>query len=329
MIQISGSAADDLQHPRRNLGNRFRSQAEKFVKLVRKDPTRKEQNLAWAEQNAQQALLHDFTDERNWLTLIHIKKLRGDADGIHRCLEDLFTVLGRDPERVDDLAELNFLELGHDLMSATLLEDPLNPDKWWQKTQEKQNLQAFADRCKRLDFRDQRANITHGRRMQKLREDGQVELFIDLVQHLLAHRPANFELWLQLGRLHEGRKEVDEAWLCYDHVQALRPRSEERDKYLKRLTERMDSAIGWKGPDADAKTSFLKRMEKLARKISTPTPDAKSEEDVVEVESEESKLQALLSAGDAEEAFFMARGLLAIGESWASEYMDKAREMLN
>jgi hypothetical protein len=91
----------------------------------------------------------------------------------------------------------------------------------------------------------------------------------------------------------------------------------------------MDSAIGWKGPDADAKTSFLKRMEKLARKISTPTPDAELEEDVVEVESEESKLQALLSAGDAEEAFFMARGLLAIGESWASEYMDKAREMLN
>ena len=54
-------SASILQHPRRNLGSRHRSQADRFVKLAR---TQKEdENLAWAEQNAQQAVLYDFTDE--------------------------------------------------------------------------------------------------------------------------------------------------------------------------------------------------------------------------------------------------------------------------
>ena len=44
-----------LQHPRRNLGNRYRSQAARFVKLANKDPSRQDENLAWAEQNAQQS----------------------------------------------------------------------------------------------------------------------------------------------------------------------------------------------------------------------------------------------------------------------------------
>lgn len=60
-----GESADLLQHPRRNLGNRYRAQAQKFVRLASKDPERFDENMAWAEQNARQALLHDFTDERN------------------------------------------------------------------------------------------------------------------------------------------------------------------------------------------------------------------------------------------------------------------------
>ena len=49
-------SASVLQHPRRNLGSRHRSQADRFVKLANKDSDRVDENLAWAEQNAQQAL---------------------------------------------------------------------------------------------------------------------------------------------------------------------------------------------------------------------------------------------------------------------------------
>ena len=59
-------SASILQHPRRNLGSRHRSQADRFVKLAIKDSDRMDENLAWAEQNAQQAVLYDFTDERIW-----------------------------------------------------------------------------------------------------------------------------------------------------------------------------------------------------------------------------------------------------------------------
>ena len=75
-------SAGQLQHPRRNLGSRHRSQADRFIKLAKKDPERSEQNMAWAEQNAQQAVLHDFTDERNWRCLAEIKHMLNDGDGL-------------------------------------------------------------------------------------------------------------------------------------------------------------------------------------------------------------------------------------------------------
>ena len=45
-----------LQHPRRSLGNRHRSQAEKFLKMEKNL-----KNLNWAEQSAKQSVLYDFT----------------------------------------------------------------------------------------------------------------------------------------------------------------------------------------------------------------------------------------------------------------------------
>ena len=56
----------------------------------------------------------------------------------------------------------------------------------------------------------------------------------------MAHRPHNHELWMELGRLHERRGEVDEAWMCYDHVQNLRQHISPRDDFLNRLTSKMD-----------------------------------------------------------------------------------------
>ncbi len=71
---------DLLQHPRRNLGNRYRSTAQKFAKLAKADPSRASENMAWAEQNARQAILHDFTDERNWRYLAELKVINDDAE---------------------------------------------------------------------------------------------------------------------------------------------------------------------------------------------------------------------------------------------------------
>ena len=74
-------------------------------------------------------------------------------------------------------------------------------------------------------------------------------MFIELVHHLLAHRPANHELWMELGSLHERRNEIDQAWLCYDHVQQIRP-TEVRDLFLDRLKRAMDGeeSVPWSGP---------------------------------------------------------------------------------
>jgi hypothetical protein len=44
--------------------------------------------------------------------------------------------------------------------------------------------------------------------------------------------------------------------------------------------------------------------------------------------AESRKLQNLISAGDAAEAFFLARSLFTSGDEWAEEWMLKAQEML-
>ena len=78
MANSSGTA---LQHPRRSLGNRHRSQAEKFLALVDSSQENATKNLSWAEQSARQAVLHDFTHEENWRLLATIKQLIGDEEG--------------------------------------------------------------------------------------------------------------------------------------------------------------------------------------------------------------------------------------------------------
>ena len=73
---------DLLQHPRRNLGARYRSQARKFVNVATHDETRFRDNIGWAEQSARQAILYDFTDEDNWRCLADIKVILSDYDGL-------------------------------------------------------------------------------------------------------------------------------------------------------------------------------------------------------------------------------------------------------
>lgn len=321
-------SASKLQHPRRNLGSRHRAQADRFVKLSKKDSERAAENLAWAEQNAQQAVLYDFTDERNWRCLAEIKKMRMDGEGLALVLEDLFIVLGRDPNQLSQIRGVNHLEVGLELLEAAFITDSLEPQTWFEKLDEK-GLGDFAIRCRGLDFTDQRANIVYGRRLERIRGAGHEEMFIELVHHLLAHRPANHELWMELGRLHERRNEIDQAWLCYDHVQQIRPTEPVRDLFLERLKRAMDGedSIPWSGPSLQTRSDFLDRMQNLSQNVSSvPIEESLEPEEVVDTEL--TRLENLLQAGEAAEAFFLARSLFTSGEEWAQEWMERAQSML-
>lgn len=330
-----GESADLLQHPRRNLGNRYRTQAQKFARLASKDPERFEDNMQWAEQNARQALLHDFTDERNWRCLADIKVVNQDGDGLSAVLEDVFIVLGRDPEQIEQLKEVDFLLVGLELLEAAFARDPLDPNAWWEMYSESESieveLQDFAERCRRLDFSDQRANIVYARRLERIRSGGREGLFIELARHLLAHRPNNHELWMELGRLYERRAEMDEAWSCYDHVQQLQPHQTPRDSFLQRITDKMmgEEEKPWTAPSIEKRSQFLEQMMQLSKRISTLT-EAPQIEQTVEVEAVKEnqdmvRLQSLMEAGDASEAFFLARRLVSQGEEWAEEWVQKAK----
>lgn len=321
-------SASKLQHPRRNLGSRHRAQADRFVKLSKKDSERTAENLAWAEQNAQQAVLYDFTDERNWRCLAEIKKMRMDGEGLALVLEDLFIVLGRDPNQLSQIRDVNHLEVGLELLEAAFITDSLEPETWFESLNEK-GLEDFAIRCRGLDFTDQRANIVYGRRLERIRGAGHEEMFIELVHHLLAHRPANHELWMELGRLHERRNEIDQAWLCYDHVQQIRPTEPVRDLFLDRLKRAMDGeeSVPWSGPSLQTRSDFLDRMQNLSQNVSNvPIVEPSKPEEVVNTEL--TRLENLLQAGEAAEAFFLARSLFTSGEEWAQEWMERAQSML-
>ena len=135
-----------------------------------------------------------------------IKLIAKDYDGSRAVLEDLFSVLGRDPELMVQLDRVEILDSYEDLLLAAISEDPLDPDTWWSKIEDgKIGLNEFADRLRSLDVSDQRANILFSRRLERVRRGGYEDLFLDLSRHLLAHRPNNHEAWDELGRMHEKR----------------------------------------------------------------------------------------------------------------------------
>ncbi len=333
---MEGGSNDLLQHPRRNLGNRYRSQARKFAKLASLDESRFDDNISWAEQSARQAILYDFTEEDNWRCLADIKVILGDAAGLSSVLEDVFLILGRDPEQVDQLTGIDFLKLGLELLEAAFARDPLNPDIWWERINSKEvktdSLESFVVRCGRLDFRDQRANIIFGRRIERIRDSGQIDLFIALARNLLAHRPQNHELWMELGRLYERRNEAEEAWICYDHVQNLRPHQTPRDDFMQRLHSRMDGADKqqWTKPPVSKRQEFLDQMVVLAGRVSEPGLDYVADDTTKEViNKDEQKLIRLIQQSSFSEAFFVARRLVASGEEWALEYLEQAKQGLD
>ena len=193
-------------------------------------------------------------------------------------------------------------------------------------------LQQFLDELKerffQLDLSDPRANILFGRRLERIRPINE-ELFILLVRRLLAHRPFNHEAWIELGRLHESRKEYDEAWYCYDQAQTHFPQLTPRDKFRTRMENRLDGTTSsWSGPSSDGRSQFLKRMENLALKVSSSEIIDETLVDEPQVSDHEASLLDLIEKEEYSSAFFLARRLVTNGEAWAEVYLKQAQDNL-
>ena len=311
------SLSRSLQHPRRSLGNRYRSQAEKFLKIAGNDP----RNLVWGEQSARQSVLYDFTNEENWKVLIRSKLIAKDYEGSRAVLADLFSVLGRDPELIGQLDRVEIIDTYEDLLLAAIDRDPLDPDKWWEKIENEDiGLSDFSERLRGLAVSDQRANILFSRRLERVRKGGHEDLFLDLSRHLLAHRPNNHEAWEELGRLHERRGDFDEAWLCYDQSQTVFPDSTSRDRFKQRMSDRFVQSEGtpWKEPPIQDRANFqdkLRRMSSKIQKDDEPYPE--DDEGLL------GKILELRNSGHVVEAFFIARRMMAEGDESVSDLVEE------
>ena len=86
----------------------------------------------------------------------------------------------------------------------------------------------------------------------------------------------------------------------------------------------------WSAPSIEKRSQFLEQMLQLSKRISTSEPVL----DSVSVQSGEGetihpdriRLQSLMDAGDASEAFFLARRLVSQGEEWAEEWVAKIKD---
>ena len=313
-----------LQHPRRSLGNRHRSQAEKFLKLSNDDKS----NLSWAEQSARQAVLHDFTHPDNWRTLLTIKLQIGDHLGARAVLDDLFLILGRDPELLSQLDGVNLGNTGLSLLEGALSVDPLDPDDWWDLTTQEGGVEAFCERIRNLDFTDQRANILFSRRMERLLDAGHENEYLELTRKLLAQRPSNHEAWDKMGKLHERRGEFDQAWLCYDQAQSNSNNLNSRDDFKVRMESLIDGKgkLAWKAPDISDRLEFLSRMQVLARPTAELLPEETQDENTELAELDYAK--QLFEKDRLSEAFFIARRLAAEGDSEGKLLAEEIQEMM-
>ena len=323
MTEPTKDISAKLQHPRRSLGNRHRSQAEKFLSLSETDSS----NLLWAEQSARQAVLHDFTNPDNWRTLVRIKLNVGDGTGIHAVLNDLFAVLGRDPVYLTQLEGVDMSESGMEILDAALIADPLDPDDWWSDvSSDEDSILSFIERVGFLDMTDHRANILFSRRLERLRDSGREDDYLKLARVLLAQRPSNHEAWSELGRMHERRGEHDQAWLCYDQAQSNFPGIPVRDQFRERMEAKMDgrAPTPWKVPEVTQRVEFLKRMQKLSM---TPSDDIRDEAalDISSSNDIFEEVAHLRSEGRTPEAFFLARRMAAEGIDGALELVEEIR----
>ena len=324
--------SEALQHPRRSLGDRHRSQSEKYVSLALDGngeliPERAV-NLEWGEQSARQAVLYDFTNSENWSTLVRVKTILGDSEGIRAVIEDLFTVLGRKPEHLVQLEDVDFLSNGLILLEGSLEADPLDPDKWWEMvSQSNDMLSEFSSRMGSLDLRDRRANVLFSRRIERIRDSGDEEQFMLLSRLVLAQRPSNHEAWTSLGRMHERRAEYGDAWLCYDQAQSFFPGKTVRDDFKSRMEGMLEGSekTPWSPPGISQRVDFLKKMEDMA---SLESEEFTLDEISTEEDAPLRGIDRMVEDGRISEAFFKSRRLASEGVEGAMDMYEKLKKIM-
>ncbi|MFL2953625.1 MAG: hypothetical protein ACJZ4X_06205 [Candidatus Thalassarchaeaceae archaeon] len=303
-----------LLHPRRSLGDRYRTQAERFLS------SGDEGDAIWGEQMASKAVLHDFTNPSNWETLVKSRIALRDETGVSSALKDLFSVLGRDPDLTDLLKDVDMILHGSSILAESLRIDPLDPDEWWAL---ENPIESLLDKIKSLDFSDPRANLLFSRRLERALDNGFEDEYLEHARILLAQRPVNHEAWTKLGRIHERRGSTDEAWHCYDQAQVCYPPCEERDRFIGRMGARMDGTerIPWKKPPIESRAEFLDAMRLLAGVDINSIPD--QNEYVVS-----DPIRTLIDSGRLNEAFFLARRRAAEGDLEAEHLMNEISEVM-
>ena len=304
-----------LLHPRRSLGDRYRTQAERFLS------SGDEGDAIWGEQMASKAVLHDFTNPSNWETLVKSRIALRDETGVSSALKDLFSVLGRDPDLTDLLKDVDMILHGSSILAESLRIDPLDPDEWWAL---ENPIESLLDKIKSLDFSDPRANLLFSRRLERALDNGFEDEYLEHARILLAQRPVNHEAWTKLGRIHERRGSTDEAWHCYDQAQVCFPPCEERDRFIERMGARMDGSarLPWKKPAIESRAEFLEGMRLLAGVESNTILE--QDEEAVKPEP----IRSLMDSGRLNEAFFLARRRAAEGDLEAEHLMNEITEAM-
>lgn len=248
--------------------------------------------------------------------------------GARAVLDDLFLILGRDPELLSQLDGVSLGNTGLSLLEGALSVDPLDPDDWWDLTTQEGGVEAFCERIRNLDFTDQRANILFSRRMERLLDAGHENEYLELTRKLLAQRPSNHEAWDKMGKLHERRGEFDQAWLCYDQAQSNSNNLNSRDDFKVRMESLIDGKgkLAWKAPDISDRLEFLSRMQVLARPTSELAPVETKDEDTELSELDNAK--QLFEKDRLSEAFFIARRLAAEGDLEAKLLAEEIQRMM-
>jgi tetratricopeptide (TPR) repeat protein len=273
-------------------------------------------------------VLHDFTNPENWRILVQVKLKSGDEHGIRAVLNELFTILGRDPETLAQLDDVNMNQSGYPILEASLMADPLDPDEWWASTSQSDvTLEDFIERVKNLDLTDQRANVLFSRRLERVRDSGMEKQYLELSRIILAQRPSNHEAWAELGRMHERRGEFEQAWMCYDQAQTHFPDIHVRDRFRDRMEAKMDGRTSrpWKEPEVTRRVDFLSRMQQLATPNVENIPTTVNESDEVSSNPLE-EIHLLLAEGRLSEAFFLARRMAAEGVEGAINLVESIRK---
>ena len=310
-----------FNYPKKSQGDRCRAQALKFYNLFCNNQKNSNDYFEWAEQSARKSIMYDYTNYMNWEFLLKLKVESGDSKGVYIVLEDLLSVLGKEPFLIKQLKNINLLATSQELFYSILKREPLDANIWWDKIEKGEfKLSEFELRCQEMDFRDRRSNIIFGRRLERLRINGHDEIFFKLMPYLLAHRPDNHELWIELGKHHESFNHIKEALMCYEQVLTFKPNDKNKERLGLILKKKFDKITSYT-PSKKEKISFHNKLEKLSKnkdinsKIIPMNSTPKDNLDPLEV-----KLVELIKNKEFQEAFFISRRLISEGETWAEKY---------